>query len=302
MCLPTNQVDRFFHIWLPLLHFANNELRVVPNLSGKGSKNIVDINLAVQVRGALWRHEELLNEFIEKNPAQLSRDDLRIVENWKYRRLGKFFIFKFLKKHAIFISQDDQAEVFAVKGLQNSFEEIFGVKIPILVETVLLPFGNEIIADGLLASYNILFGSGIRGELKIIYDDAMERGELITSLLPNQQAPTAESLTLKTKATNTKVLKAFSKYLYVLGRSTKIVERDVTVVERFAEALFVREPISLLDFGETDLQNYVEQFSAIEQKSAGLSLKRFISFLRDTERMDWNETQNLLEMLQQESR
>jgi hypothetical protein len=126
----------------PLLHFANEELKVVPNLSGQGPKDSIDVNLAMKVRDALWGNEAVLDKFIAKNPAQLSPDDLMIAESWKHRRQGQFIIFKVLKKHAIFISQDHRADVFAVKGLYSSFEEMLGPYIPALVETVLLPFGK----------------------------------------------------------------------------------------------------------------------------------------------------------------
>ena len=105
MCLPTAQVDQFYQIWRPLLHFANEELQVVPNLSGKGPKDKIDVNLAIKVRNALWKHETVLDKFIAKNPSQLSPEDLAIAESWKYRRQGRFTIFKVLKKHTIFISR-----------------------------------------------------------------------------------------------------------------------------------------------------------------------------------------------------
>ena len=93
--------------------------------------------------------------------------------------------------------------------------------IPVLAETVLLPFGDEIITDGLLQSYNLMFGSGIRGELKEIYDDAKERGAIITTLLPNQQIPTRESLAAKAEITNEKVLDAFHKISIQVGKKPK---------------------------------------------------------------------------------
>ena len=108
MCLPTAQVDRFYEIWRPLLHFANEELKVVSDLSGKGPKDSIDVNLAMKVRDALWKHVTVLEKFIAKIPAQLSPDDLVIAESWKYRRQGQFIIFKVLKKHSI-VHQPGQA-------------------------------------------------------------------------------------------------------------------------------------------------------------------------------------------------
>ena len=303
MTLPTTQVDRFYQIWRPLLHFANEELQVVPNLSGKGPKDNIDANLAMKVRDALWKHETILDTFIEKNPSQLSPDDLMIVQTWKYRRQGQFIIFKVLKKHAIFISQDKRADVFAVKGLYSSFEEMLRpYYIPVLAETVLLPFGDEIITDGLLQSYNIMFGSGIRGELKEIYDDAKERGAIITTLLPNQQIPTRESLAAKAEVTNEKVLDAFTKYQYKSGKSPKTVERDVLNVTSFAYFLLIEqpEPASLRDFQQETLKGFLKSVPEKGRKPVSLSIKRFLSFMQDTGRLNWDEAEDMLDLVKQQ--
>lgn len=300
MCLPIAQVDRFYQIWRPLLHFVNEELKVVPILPGKGPKDSLDVNLAIKVRDSLWKHETVLDKFIAKNPAQLSREDLLIAESWKYRRQGQFIIFKALKKHAIFISQDKRTDVFAVKCLYSSFEEMLGPYIPALVETVLLPFGNEIITDGLLQSYNLMFGSGIRGELKEMYDDAKERGAIITTMLSNQKI-TRESLAAKAEATNRKVLDAFTKHQYRSGRSQKTVERDLLTVTGFAN--FLRsgqpEPTSLRDFKREALNSFLISVAEKEHKLVSLSIKRLLSFMQDTSRLNWDEAEDMLELVKQ---
>jgi hypothetical protein len=301
MCLPTVKVDRFYQIWRPLLHFANEELQVVPNLSGKGPKDSIDVNLAMKVRDAFWKHEAILETFIKKNPAQLSPDDLMIVETWKYHRQGQFIIFKVLKKHAIFISQDKRADVFAVKGLCSPFEEMLGPFIPALVETVLLPFGNEIITDGIFQSYNLMFGSGIRGELKEIYDDAKERDAIISTLLPNQQIQTRESLVEKAETINKKVLDAFSKYQYKSGRSPKTVERDVLTLTNFMNFLLSRqpEPASLREFQTEAIERFLLSAPEKGRKPVSLGIKRFVLFMQDTGRLDWVEAENMLALIKQ---
>jgi hypothetical protein len=302
MCLPTAQVDRFYEIWHPLLNFANEELRVVSDLSGKGPKDNIDVNHALKIRDALWKHEAILDDFIAKNPVPLSPEDLLIVESWKYRRQGKFIIFKVLQKHAIFISQDKHPEVFAVKCLYSSFKEMLGPNIPALVETVLLPFGNEIIVDGLIQFYNLIFGSGIRGELKEIYDDAKECDAIITILLPNQQIPTRESLVAKVETTNGKVLDTFLKHQYKFGRSPKTVERDVFNVTSFAHFLLTGqpEPSSLRDFQQETLKNFLISLPEKGRKPVSLSIKRFLSFLQDTGRLDWEEAEDVLALVKQQ--
>lgn len=299
MCLPTTQVDQFYKIWIPLLKFANIQLKIVSDISNKGPKDSIDIGEAVKVRDALWKNEAILDQFIDENPAQLSPEDLNILKSWRHRRLGTFVVFKVLKKYAVFIGQDKDAEVFAVKGLYSSYEDMFGPYLPILVETTLLPFNDEIIADGLFRSYNVVIGSGIRRSLKAIYDDVKERGKIITTLVPMQQPSLRENRVARAQTTNTKVLEAFEKYLFSSRLSPKIVQRDASALVDFAQALLILqpEPSSLRDFGEKEMQDYVQYVPEPLKKQVNLSLKRFVSFLRDTGRVDPGEAENLLDIL-----
>jgi hypothetical protein len=171
-----------------------------------------------------------------------------------------------------------------------------------LTETVLLPFDNEIIVDGLLRSYNLLFGSGIRGDLKAIYDDAKERGAVITTLLPDQQLQTREALMEKAEATNAKVLDAFMRHQYISGRSPKTVERDLLAVTGFAQFLLSGqpEPSSLRDFQQEALKGFLMSVPEKGRKPLSLSIKRFLSFLQDTGRLDWEEAEELLELVKQQ--
>jgi hypothetical protein len=167
---------------------------------------------------------------------------------------------------------------------------------------VLLPFGNEIIVDGLLRSYNLIFGSGIKGELKEIYDDAKERDSIITTLLPNQEIPARESLVAKVETTNAKVQDAFTKHQYKSGRSTKTVERDAINVTSFAHFLLSgqSELTSLRDFQREALKRFLMSVPEKERKPVSLSIKRFLSFMQDTGRLNWEEAENMLGLVQQQ--
>ena len=301
MCLPSTQVSQFYRLWLPLLNFANETLQVIPSFFVKGAKNKVDFENAIKVRDALWENVKVLDQFIQSNPFQLSADEISIVDNWRHHRQGKFIIFKALKKYAIFISQDENEEVYAVKGLKSSFEESFGPYLPLMMDTVLLPFNDEIITDGLFRSYNITFGSGIRRNLKSAYDDAREKGEIISSLLPETQALPHEIRVAKVQKTKEKVLGTFQKYLYASGLSTNTVIRDILTIESFGQSLVKQQPdpASLREFGKNELSSHHQLLPETERKTVKISLKRFISFLRDTERLDWEEAEYFLELIKQ---
>jgi hypothetical protein len=299
MTLPKAEVDRFYNIWFALLHFTNEQRKVVPDLTGKAPQGKVDSNLAIKVRNILWKNTALLDQFIAENPAHLPPEDLESVRNWQYRRAGTFVIYKTYKKHAIFISQENKADVFAVKGLASSFEEIFGSYIPIMVEAVLLPFNDEIITDGLFQTYSVTFGPGIRANFKEAYEDAKELGAIITSLLPVNNPPSLESQVAKAELTNTKVLDAFQKFQYQAGLSPKTVERDMGIISSIAQYLLAQQPtpVSLREISDLPMSNYLEALPERDRKTGRISLRRFISFLRDTGRVNWDEAENMLDRL-----
>jgi hypothetical protein len=64
--------------------------------------------------------------------------------------------------------------------------------LPVRLQTVLLPFQDEIVYDGFFAPYNIYFGGGITDDLKHIYLKAKRRDEIIFSLDPNAPAKPAK--------------------------------------------------------------------------------------------------------------
>ncbi len=300
MTFPTSQVDLFYAIWRPLLGFANERLNVVPSLSGKGPKDKIISELAIKVRDALWQNEFVLDEFVSQNPARLSEEALGIVQTWKYRLPGTFIVYKTLKKHAIFLSQDHSGDVYAVKGLYSSFEELFGMYLPIMIKTVLIPFQDEITTDGLFESYSLIFGPGIRSEFKDLYNDARERGDIITTLRPS--SPTTQAAQVaKAEATNLKTLDAFQKHQYKSGLSPKTVERDLVAATRFSQYLLrgQSEAASLRNFQAESLFNYLTELPAKERRPDTLSLKRYLSFLLETGRLDWEEAQTMIEMLKE---
>jgi hypothetical protein len=217
------------------------------------------------------------------------------VQSWKHRRQGDFLILKELKKHAIFLPQDHSGDVLAVKGLYSRFSEIFPY-FPIMVKAVLLPYEGEIIGDGLYSPYNVTFGSGMVGEWNAVYADAKERGEILTSLTQTAQPNSSQERAKKAEATNRKVLADFEKQLLHTGSSLKIVERDLATVRQLAQvSLDDRvEPHSLRDLSKKEYSAYLDGLPADAWHAAGIGLKRFVQFMRDTGRMDWDEAEDML--------
>ena len=118
--------------------------------------------------------------YVTANPHHLDAQNLAAVQQWKQFIKGDFFLERYLKKHAVFIGDDI---VYGVCALNDGFDDFFPKNcLPIYVKTVLLPFQGRIIYDGLLHSYNVGIGGGIKRSLKEMYMRAKQNSAIITSL------------------------------------------------------------------------------------------------------------------------
>jgi hypothetical protein len=185
MKLSPENIELFYLLMWQLQFFVNERLGILPKVNTLDKYTRLASEDKLKVREALWKHPELIDAFLAANPGRLSGDELAIIEGWKHFVIGEFFIERFLKKGAIFVGGHEPPDVYLVLALLQSFEEMlppFGA--PFYVRATLLPFGNQIIYDGLLEPYSMFFGPGIRGSLREDYLRAKQRGEIITSLLP----------------------------------------------------------------------------------------------------------------------
>jgi hypothetical protein len=174
----------FYDLYAALLRFVNRKLKVsTEQFSDARQYTSTPPEARVAVRDALFAHRELIDEFVKENPANLSSDQLEIVATWKHAVVGKFYVFRYLTKYTVFLSSGGSPnKAYGVLGLADPLEEVIGPYLPRLIETVLLPFRDKIIYDGLVSGYNISFGGGIKRILNEEYEQAKEAFGIITSL------------------------------------------------------------------------------------------------------------------------
>lgn len=175
-----------------LQFFVNGKLKLVPEVpSLEDYINRYDTAEKKIVRDAIFENIHLIDEFIDENPAAAKGDELDIVAGWKYFVGGAFFIERMLKKHAIFIQDND---VYAVLSLMDPLNEMIHKSfLPYHAKAVLLPFKGKIIYDGVLQGYNIYFGGGVKRRLKETYMAAKQAGRIVHSLGPEAASAPAET-------------------------------------------------------------------------------------------------------------
>ena len=161
MLLRPDEAELFFKLHSSLMCFVNERLEIVPGVQSPDEFRVLSTDWRLKVRTGLLDNMDLLEAFIGSNPFDLSTEELKIVSSWKHQVAGKFFVFRNLKKYTVFLAEGETPVAYGVAALTDPFEDLIGPYLPVLAETVLLPFKDKVIYDGLLGRYNIFFGGGI---------------------------------------------------------------------------------------------------------------------------------------------
>lgn len=185
--LAEEDVELFLKLHLALLFYANQRLRVVSGVQTFEKFMELPLEGKFKVRNALYNHMVLIDSFIAENPFNFSPLELDIVAGWKNLVRGTFWLLHYLKRYAIFLDDKKPPKAYRVVALTETFEEILGLGLPIMLKAVLLPFKGQIVYDGFLVPYSVIFGGGIRRELNDDYQEAKHRFGIITSLPPPKE-------------------------------------------------------------------------------------------------------------------
>lgn len=194
MILSPQESETFFKLWSCVDAYVNTRTNAVPGFTTPEQLRCMQPNQLQQIRKSLWEQRALLDEFVSENPFSLSGDELADVQRFRHAVRGDFYVERFLKDHAIFVSMGHGApRVYAVGGLRESVDEMLhrsgGHGAATMVNATLIPFRRRIVWDGIVSVYRMTFGPGTRREFKNAYVRAKDRDELISSLDPAQTSP-----------------------------------------------------------------------------------------------------------------
>ena len=183
MLLTPQEAVSFFRLHRALMFFVNERTRVLTGeLAAAADSGNLRTEALQPLRKVLLERLDLLDSFVEQNPAHLTEEELAVVASWRHLVAGKFFIFRELKKYTVFLSAKGPTVAYGVVALTQPFEDLVGPYLPVMVETVLLPFKDRIVYDVVLGKYNISFGAGIRRMLNESYQNAKDHLGIVTCL------------------------------------------------------------------------------------------------------------------------
>jgi hypothetical protein len=165
------------------MFFVNERLHVLPEkIRDADEFSGLPPEQRLEVRDAFLDEMDVIEKFIDENPAGFAADELEIVHSWHELVAGEFFIFRYLKKYTVFLSSEEHPVAYGVLALTQPLEGLVGPYLPVMTKAVLLPFKDRIVYDGLLSSYSISFGGGIRRGLSETYQSAKQRLGIVTAL------------------------------------------------------------------------------------------------------------------------
>jgi hypothetical protein len=196
MKLSNQDATLFFELMWPLQFFVNQKLNILPSVQTLEDYSALSMDEKIKVRDVLFDSKQWIDAFVKENPQQFSEDKLLMISKWRDFIKDDFYIERFLKKQAIFISSDKH--VYGVCGLYDGFDKmIHSSNLPLLIKTVLLPFAGKIIYDGVLQGYNVYFGSGISSDLKETYLIAKQKNRIMESFESQSVTKPAKGQLLK---------------------------------------------------------------------------------------------------------
>jgi len=173
------------------MFFVNQRLKVLPDdIPSPEEFSSLSPNVRLKVRDAFLANTDLIQSFVDENPARFSDDELDIVRSWQHLVHGTFFILRELAKYTVFLTTDKPPIAYGVLALSDPFDLLIGRPLPVMVQTVLLPFKDKVVHDGLMTSRNVSFGPGIRRSFNESFKEAKARHGIVTSL-PMSKEPLA---------------------------------------------------------------------------------------------------------------
>jgi hypothetical protein len=172
MILSPTDAQLFYKLMWGVQFYCNQQTGALKDVTSTDAYVRLSSEKKIRVRDLLWKRPALMDDYIQANPDAFSESELEILRGWRRQFLkGTFYILRHLKKGTIFIG--DQNKVYSVSGLVTPLDEIVpGYALPQLAETVLLPFKEVIVYDGLFSGYNLIIGGNIRADLKRVYQVA----------------------------------------------------------------------------------------------------------------------------------
>ena len=178
MVLTVEERKIFFDNWLKLLTFVNNKYKIIKNFGAPKSPVGLDITELMKIRNKLWENSFLINEYLKH--SKITDENKRIVNSWNNFIKNKFLFIKSFKKYSVFMDFENK-RLYGIYGISSPIIDIIPY-LPIMIQTVLIPFNGKIIFDSLILQDNVSFGKNMRQSFHEEYMEIKKEYGIINNL------------------------------------------------------------------------------------------------------------------------
>jgi hypothetical protein len=184
--LSEKDMETFYKLRNSLYIFVNKRLNILPEIKDWKDVGSNEPEKVSKIRNHIFiKNISEIDNFINSNPHNFNQEELDILESWKKAIIAdKFLIIKYLKEHTLFFGNN---KVYGIKGLMDSFKDIFQGCSPIFIDMIILPFKGFLVHESLFSLYNISIGGNMASGIKAEAEEIIQKSGIITSLTGEHQ-------------------------------------------------------------------------------------------------------------------
>ena len=101
MKLTQKDLEQYLKLHQALLHFTNQKEKIIQNTPTINDLLNLETPKLIKIRNTLYTHPDIIDAYITENPHNITKDEQKIILQWKKPLNDTFFLIKYHKKHAI---------------------------------------------------------------------------------------------------------------------------------------------------------------------------------------------------------
>ena len=188
MHLTQVEIEEFYKLWYGLVWGVNEKQKVIPHFSKPvyGTRVTVSQEDFMKIRDEMWKNPKWIDNFLKQSDnGEFTEKQRGTILSWSKNFVnGQFVIMRHLKNYSVFmqIAENEPVKLYGVNGISDTFKDTCHGGTHVMVEVVLIPFGDKIIYDTFLVTNHISFGSGTQKIFNNEYKVSKDKHGIITSL------------------------------------------------------------------------------------------------------------------------
>ena len=171
-CIPQNNAhlcknaaDHYYKLYFALLDYINKKYKIHPEIKKIYKQEGIDVNKIYDIDKYLWKHKEIISDFIKDNDYKFTEEELSEINKFKNAITSNYFVIVGFDREYTKILSDD-GKLYMVKGIRADFDKIMNPKeLPTIISTTLLMFNGNIVFKSFFGKIDIVFGNDVKKDI-----------------------------------------------------------------------------------------------------------------------------------------